>query len=1080
MEKDFPTTHTAVNTQGSCPVQDRASLPSPIQIPPSVISNNLPAAPSHPDKSPSSTTENNPEPKKFCNSSHPSILTVSKLMDPPPSLDGSKSPVVSSKPTSKTISTKSSSTASNETPLVTSPNSSTAQIPKISSFSKLSSALSTSANLACNTPTDSSSSCSTASSTMAPATSSTTPKLTFASLAKRVIMQERLRKAEEEANDEEDDEEPEEELSVEQIKERAEAGDARSQTRLGQHYLILAEEKDTELNNQMAVNWLIKAAKQGRKGAARILQRCWIQRKGITPENEADVRKLSTESKFELAVRKAAMMMYWKLNPERKKKVAVAEMLENVGQVNAVQGGTASRIPAPTSGQTQKVLESMVSNESTQMVDLDDFVEMTKRYAQGIVPPTPQNDSQVTAKTKSPARHDMDEEHKAELVPSGYKKSHRSCWSFGRSGMMLNSKQNGAIKKAMDMKSRLMILQYPLHAVVEMKEHLVDWASRAGVQWLSTVIPTQHVNALIFFFIVSNLTVDLFAFVIPLLVFYLSFISMIICTLRVFQSSKTWENFRALTSLLIRFEPGLDVEQAETNFGWNNLEPYLYFILSVFFIIFSFPVADKGWIPCSELSTVAIFFTAVSYSSLSPTAATYARRAMIIEVASSLCCLTQFLPEHMTVLHLLGRTFATLPLGESVVLKLSLPCILYVYLFYLFFSMARMRGFRGTYCFLVPYLVCFMWCEFSVVLLQNSSAVGLIRTCVAYFLFLFALPVLAFGLAAMLFIQLFKWFLELELTKMVVTLVVCAIPVTLRLWTRFSMSILDVFRSLTHRGPVKLILLCISMVILFFSIYVYHAEGQKVYNSTLTWSQYSQVCGPPAWETKGMAQTQLFCSHLHGHRVTWNGRFKHVRVAETDNGAQSVINMLPVFMGDWLRCLYGERYPKCEPKNATVANLTAANLAASSASSTASLPMLLQMQEEEELCQIKALAKHTCHIKRFDSYRFEVTVGMIRNGLAEDPARDILLMASHEFRQVLLNLNPGNMVEFSTKLEGRLGARAPAFELKAIHCLDCVSSLLTGGRQVKIERDWRRTTMKALKFAFDFFFSPFLSAKIPA
>lgn len=82
------------------------------------------------------------------------------------------------------------------------------------------------------------------------------------------------------------------------------------------------------------------------------------------------------------------------------------------------------------------------------------------------------------------------------------------------------------------------MLQYPLHAVVEVKQHLVDWASRAGVQWLSTIIPTQHVNALIFFFIISNLTVDLFAFVIPLLVFYLSFISMIICTLRIFQSSK--------------------------------------------------------------------------------------------------------------------------------------------------------------------------------------------------------------------------------------------------------------------------------------------------------------------------------------------------------------------------------------------------------------------------------------------------------------------------------------------------------------------------------------------------------------
>ncbi|XP_022614183.1 wolframin-like [Seriola dumerili] len=1058
MEKDFPSTPTPVNTQGSCPVLDGPSLPSPLQIPPSPISSDLSAPPSQPTKSPSST-ETMTEPRKSSCSSPQSAPTMSKPKDPPPSLDGSK-PLYTAV-SSKTVCTKPSSPVADKTPLFTSPNHSTPQICK------------TSASMACDTLTVSPPSTSTTAPTTAPATPSTAPvKRTFASMAKKVILQERLRKAEEEdANDEEDDEEPEEDLSMEQIEEKAKAGDARAQTRLGQQYLILAEEKDAESNNLLAVNWLIKAAKQGRKGAARLLQRCWIQKKGITPENEADVRKLSTESKFELAVRKAAMMMYFKLNPERKTKVAMTEMLENVSQVNAVSGGTASRIPGPTSSQTQRVLESMVSNEAKQLVDLDEFVEMTKQYAQGIVPSASQDGNQV-AKTECPTPRSSGQE-RTELVPSGYKKSYKRSWSLGRTGMILGTKQ-----KAMDMKSRLMMLEYPLHTIVEMKEHLVDWASRAGVQWLSTIIPTHHVNALIFFFIFSNVTVDFFAFFIPLLVFYLSFISMIICTLRVFQSSKTWENFRALTSLLIHFEPGLDVEQAETNFGWNNLEPYLYFILSVFFVIFSFPVADKGWIPCSELSTVAIFFTAVSYKSLSSTAAMYARQAMAIEVASSLCCLTQFLPENMTVLRFLGHTFATLPLGESVVLKISIPCLLYVYLFYLFFSMARMRGFRGTYCFLVPYLVCFMWCEFSVVLLQSSSAVGLIRTCVAYFLFLFALPILAFGLTAMLFIQVFKWFLELELTKVIVTLVVCAIPVTLRLWTRFSMSILDVFRSVTHRGPVKLILLCVSMVLLFFSVYVYHAEGDKVYNSTLTWKQYSQACGPPAWEIKGMAQTQIFCSHLHGHRVTWVGSFKHVRVAETENGAQSVINMLPVFMGDWLRCLYGEKYPKCEPMNATAA----ADLAANSASATISLPMLLRMQEEEELCQLKALAKYTCHVKHFDSHRFEVTVGMIRDGGVgtEDPARDIILIASHEFREVLLNLSPGNMVEFSTKLEGRLGARAPAFELKSIHCLDCASSMLNRSRQVKIERNWRRTTMRALKFAFDFFFSPFLSAKITA
>ncbi|KAM9770052.1 wolframin isoform 1-T4 [Menidia menidia] len=1061
MEKNLPSTPTTANSPESCSIPEGQTGTSAREIPPSLGSNSASVALPQHDKSQSSF-----DPGILQDSSPPSTQTISELTDNLPSLDKSeaKSPEVSSKPPTP---------PPNQAACGASSNVSKPPLSKTSSFSKLRSASSPSLSSESDAQTGSPSS--------PTADSLASKRRTFASVAKRVIIQERLRKAEEEdANEDDDDEEPEEELSVEQLEEKAKAGDARAQTRLAQHYLLLAEEKEEELNNCLAVDWLIKASKQGRKGAARILQRCWIQRKGITPENEEDVRVLSTESKFELAVRKAAMMMYWRLNPDRKKKVAVSEMLQNVSQVNAMQGGIPSRIPVPTSGQTQKVLESMVSSDSNQLVDLDDFVEMTKKYAQGIVPSAPNSGSQPTERTERPAPLRSGREQKTELVQTGYKKLHKHSWSFDCSGM-LDTRQTGAIKTAMDMKSRLMMLQYPLHALIEMKEHLIDWASRAGVLWLSTIIPTQHVNALIFFFIISNLTVDLFAFVIPLVVFYLSFVSMIICTLRVFQSSKTWENFRALTSLLTRFEPGLDVEQAETNFGWNNLEPYLYFIFSVFFVIFSFPVADKKWIPCSELSTIAIFFTAVSYGSLSPTAAAYARRAMFIEVASNLCCLTQLLPENMTAIRFLGRTFNTLPLGESVVLKLSIPCLLYVYLFYLFFSMARTRGFRGTYCFLIPYLVCFMWCEFSVVLLRNSSAVGLIRTCVAYFLFLFALPVLAFGLAIMIFIQLFKWFLGLELTKMIVTLVVCAIPVTLRLWTRFSMSILDIIRSLTHRGPVKVILLCISTVILFFSVYVYYAEGQKVYNSSLTWSQYSQVCGPPAWKTKSMAQTQIICSHLHGHRVTWTGRFKSVRVAETENGAQSVINMLPVFIGDWFQCLYGETYPKCEPKNTTFVNLTATAAATGSASATVPLPVLLHMQEEEEeLCQVKDLAKQTCHVKRFDSYRFEVTVGMIQSPEAEDPARDILLMASHEFRQVLLNLSPGNMVEFSTKLEGRLGSRAPAFELKAIHCLDCVSPRLTGRRQVKIERDWRRTTMKALKFAFDFFFSPFLSAKIHA
>lgn len=59
---------------------------------------------------------------------------------------------------------------------------------------------------------------------------------------------------------------------------------------------------------------------------------------GITLENFEEVKKLSTETRFERGVRKAALLMYWKLNPERKKTVAVSEMLENVEHVHTEPG----------------------------------------------------------------------------------------------------------------------------------------------------------------------------------------------------------------------------------------------------------------------------------------------------------------------------------------------------------------------------------------------------------------------------------------------------------------------------------------------------------------------------------------------------------------------------------------------------------------------------------------------------------------------------------------------------------------------------------------------------------------------
>lgn len=802
-------------------------------------------------------------------------------------------------------------------------------------------------------------------------------------------------------------------VPFEEILEKAKAGDPKAQTEVGKHYLRLADTADEELNSCTAVDWLLLSAKQGRREAVKLLRRCLADRRGITAENELQVRQLSSETDLERAVRKAALVMYWKLNPKRKKQVAVSELLENVGQVNE-HDGVGQPGPVPKVLQKQRrMLERLVSSESKNYIALDDFVEITKKYAKGIIP------------TNLFLQDDDDDDD--ELAGKGPE----------------------------DLPLHQRVVKYPLHAIMEIKEYLIDVASKAGMHWLSTIVPTHHINALIFFFIISNLTIDFFAFCIPLVFFYLSFVSMVICTLKVFQDSKAWENFRTLTDLLLRFEPDLDVDQAEVNFGWNHLEPYAHFLLSVVFVIFSFPLASKDWIPCSELAVIAAFFTVTSYMSLSSSAEPYTRRALVTEVAAGLLSLLPTLPLDGHYLKMLGQTFYTVPVGHFVTLNISLPCVLYIHLLYLFFRMAQLRSFKGVYCYLVPYLVCFMWCELTVVILLESTGLGLVRASIGYFLFLFALPILVAGLALMGVVQFTRWFVSLDLTKILVTVAVCSVPLLFRWWTKASFSAVELLKSLTRSSVVKLILVWLTAIGLFCWFYVYRSEGMKVYNSTLTWQQYSHLCGPRAWKETNMARTQILCSHLQGHRVTWTGRFKYVRVTEIDNSAESAINMLPFFIGDWMRCLYGEAYPACSPGNASTA--------------------------EEELCRLKLLAKHPCHIKKFDRYKFEITVGVplgdgSRAHEEDDITKDIVLRASSEFKGVLLSLRQGSLIEFSTILEGRLGSKWPVFELKAISCLNCAAQLEPARRHVKIEHDWRSSVHGALKFAFDFFFFPFLSA----
>nr|XP_032807882.1 wolframin-like isoform X1 [Petromyzon marinus]XP_032807883.1 wolframin-like isoform X1 [Petromyzon marinus] len=888
--------------------------------------------------------------------------------------------------------------------------------------------------------------------------------------------------------------------TMESLLQRANEQDAHAQIEVAKQYLKKAVESGNEDHNRTAVGWLIKAATEGKKDAANLLQQCVRLNKGICAENAEKACKLAQETDFERSLRKAARRMAASLNPRRRLQRSAAaavtaatppadspstsEPAESHADVPEGNGEKLRQHLAPSvcaAGRNAPVCASDDAGEVAEERKFDRQRKILRRFMsfQG-----------MATGTKDLCTDDLLDMTKGYLS-GAYARPPIPLVAAGVDEPEMDGPLDGSQPALLPSRDKLM--QYPLQAVLEVKDYVVEMASKVGMQWLQAALPLNQINTIIFFFILSSLTIDFLGFIIPLIIFYLAFVSMVICTLRVVQLGKAWEEFRTWTNVVLEYEPCLDVAEAEAQFGWSHLEPYLHFLLSALFTVLSYPLAARAWLPCSELAVLSAVLAIAGYYTGTGQAGrvqTHARNALLAQVAISALQGLASLPAEAPLAWLLrplGESHLTLPLAlpspsvapslaPSLRLNLGLPALLYALLVYSLYRVAAGArgggggGYRGACCALAPHVVCFVWWELSAELLSSgATALGLLRASVGYALFVFALPVLAIGLCAAAAFHCVRWLVALEFAKVGVTLALCAVPVLLRYWNRASAAQTP---SPGHTSPVRLILFWLTTVAALSFLNATRLERTaRPYNSPVSLEAYVAACGPDAWQQSSMAHTQYMCAHLEGHRVTWVGQLKQVRILETENALETFLGLLPLPVARWMRCVYGDKYPPC---NSSERKLTAS---------------------EERLCRTPLPARHPCHLKRLDRYKFELTLVTLGPGAA-DSQRDVYLRGGNEFRELLLRVPHGSKMEVSTRLEGPgLGARWPAFDLRAARCLGCSANEgweeaqeeeeggggagpALGRRFLKVEYDWWSTALSGVKFAFNFFFSPLLSVEL--
>uniref|UniRef100_UPI00358ECF27 wolframin-like isoform X2 n=1 Tax=Myxine glutinosa TaxID=7769 RepID=UPI00358ECF27 len=818
--------------------------------------------------------------------------------------------------------------------------------------------------------------------------------------------------------------------------ERAELGDSDAQLEVGQYLLWKAEADDDEVIACSGVAWLLRAAKYGNPEATCLLRQCLREGRGITAEKRAEMVKLCDEDHFAILVKHAARHLFRSISSESPT-TTPAQLIEAIGSKHDSRPGLLLK-----DDERALLIQLLKSYEGKELVE-EDFMLLMQGFAEG----RPPSKLATSADAKTSPIHNED-------------------FSF------------------------IELLSQAWHSAKDLFGHALRVGESAGSHSLSAIFPTQQLISLIALAGFSHISVSSLFLALPLFVCYLTFSTMLSFTLQLHQTRPEWQAYSVWNDLLRRFVPDLCSLETEARFARRSLPSCLTAIAAGIVAALCLPLANEAWLPRTPLGLVAAIsaYIALKSGRAGPDA---------LQVLATITAATVFqalgsLPSTwagVRILSLLGCPIGTLPLGK-ITLSLGLPAALHVRLLWLLFRNAYRDDWKGLKTALPPLLLVTVWARLSACLLLSSPPSSLLSWLVGPPLLVLSLPILAIS-----------WLFSF--TQAVVTMEGVIVLLTLglvgaalcrpRSWILLA-HLVHGLAELSHNPLLRLG--AIWAAVITMAVYLYGDWVlDKAPASSLSWQTYSRLCGPTAWRNTNMAHTQILCSHLQGHKVTWLGRFKYVRITETENGVESLASMLPQALSSHLECLFGDSYPACT-------NMSPESIPRSPFYFSKSPPKLTDLGfsgwlSDKEICLVVPFMQQKCHLKRYDRHKFEVTVGMPKGSqrfrknpkdlrrrrrssrrrlsLAQEDSKDMVLRAGHEFGAWLFSLRRGTILEFSTVLEGRLGSKHPTFELRSGRTSNAGCHAPSSKNRGPRDGDWRQDGQAALSFMLKLLLGPFLS-----
>ncbi|XP_045168412.2 wolframin-like [Mercenaria mercenaria] len=578
------------------------------------------------------------------------------------------------------------------------------------------------------------------------------------------------------------------------------------------------------------------------------------------------------------------------------------------------------------------------------------------------------------------------------------------------------------------------LLKFPKETCMILGDQALEFASKDGLNMVMSCVPTDQIYFLTLFFLYGFLTPKFLLEVVPLVIFYISYATIIITTLQMFYKKKKLKEASALAEMLKQYDVGVDVNQTQSQYSWNSLTPYLVYFASIPLVVASFSLADKTYIPCSELCVLNSVICGICFLAISDSHDLVTLLALFCGFLAGLPVFLHNFPEIPVitpVIHFVSGSFLTVDLFGGLKLNIGIPSICYSIIPVFFIQMAVRNSFQGMYRVFVPHLVCYFWFNLVTSMYPFTTWIGLGRATVGYVMLPLLIPLSVF----IFFIGMIYLFVRLAASdmfgKVVITLLLGCIPLLLTQTKKLFGGKLD-----KKFGFLKKIVMVVFAVLAIVPlIFVRFPTVSDTPVAPLTVDDFTSVCNVEGPE--GMELT-MNCNHLKGSKITWQGKIAGSKVTGVNNEVVTMLHVFPSFIADPLRCVYGKSYGDCSAEGMS--------------------------EQEVEYCKLMTSLGHKCGLEEHDKFTYSFDV-QFAEGLLSGT-----LDAGTGFKQFYLNLVEGDEVEIKGTIVDAL-SRPLKLKLKEIKCLNRELELENVVEE-EVEDLYYQLFEQSLQVAFNFFWYP--------